>query len=127
MAERIFLSVAEVLAIHHLQIEEYGGAQGIRDHGLLESAVFRPQTGYYNDVREEAAALMESLANNHPFLDGNKRTAFASVHTFLLVNGYDLNVESLSAYRFISDALAKRKFRFGLILDWLNAHVANLS
>ena len=81
MAKRIFLSVAEVLAIHHLQIEEYGGSHGIRDRGLLESAVFRPQIGYYNDIREEAAALMESLANNHPFLDGNKRTAFASVHT----------------------------------------------
>src|SRR5215470_710403 len=101
MAERIFLSVAEVLAIHHLQIEEYGGSHGLRDRGLLESAVFRPQVGYYVDIREVAAALMESLANNHPFLDGNKRTAFASVHTVLLVNGYDLDVDSSSVFRFI--------------------------
>src|SRR5947208_9963636 len=85
---RTYLTVAEVLAIHHLQIEEYGGVHGIRDNGLLESAVFRPQIGYYNNIQEEAAALLESLSNNHPFLDGNKRTAFASVHTFLLVNGY---------------------------------------
>lgn len=127
MAKRIFLSVAEVLAIHHLQIEEYGGSHGIRDRGLLESAVFRPQIGYYNDIREEAAALMESLANNHPFLDGNKRTAFASVHTFLLVNGYDLDVDALSAYRFVSSALADREFRFGLILDWLKMRVVALS
>ena len=127
MAKRIFLSVAEVLAIHHLQIEEYGGSHGIRDRGLLESAVFRPQIGYYSDIREEAAALMESLANNHPFLDGNKRTAFASVHTFLLVNGYDLDVDAVGAYRFVSSALADREFRFGLILDWLKMHVVALS
>ncbi len=123
MAERIYLSVAEVLAIHHLQIEEYGGVHGVRDNGLLESAVFRPQSGYYNDIQEEAAALMESLANNHPFLDGNKRTAFASVHTFLLINGHDLKVEPLSAYRFISRALANNEFRFSLIVAWLMKHV----
>jgi|SRR5438552_18735671 len=122
MAERIYLTVAEVLAIHHLQIEEYGGVHGIRDNGLLESAVFRPQIGYYNNIQEEAAALLESLSNNHPFLDGNKRTAFASVHTFLLVNGYDLRVDSSNAYKFISGALGKNEFRFSLILAWLMKH-----
>ncbi len=127
MAERIFLTVAEVLAIHHLQVEEYGGAQGIRDSGLLESAVFRPQIGYYQNIQEEAAALMESLANNHPFLDGNKRVAFASAHTFLLVNGYDLQVEPLRASKFMFDAIAKGEFRFGVILKWLNAHLVKLA
>lgn len=78
MAERVCLTVGEVLQIHHQQIEDYGGACGVRDKGLLESAVFRPQVGYYNTIAEEAAALMESLANNHPFLDGNKRIAFAA-------------------------------------------------
>src|SRR5438105_2010446 len=72
MAQRVYLTVAEVLAIHHRQIETYGGSHGLRDIGALEAAVFRPQTGYYNNLAEEAAALMESLANNHPFLDGNK-------------------------------------------------------
>jgi death-on-curing protein len=127
MRERVFLSVAEVLAIHHLQIEEYGGAHGVRDLGLLESAVFRPQTGYYNSIQEEAAALMESLANNHPFLDGNKRAAFASAHTFLLVNGHDLRVEPLRASKFMFDAIAKGEFRFGLILKWLNDQVVKLT
>ena len=127
MPARVFLTVAEVLAIHHLQIEEYGGVQGIRDLGLLESAVFRPQTGYYNDIQEEAAALMESLANNHPFLDGNKRVAFASVHTFLLVNGYDLQAEPLRASKFMFEAIAKGEFRFGVILKWLNAHMVKLA
>jgi death on curing protein len=126
MAERVYLTVAEVLAIHHLQIEEYGGAHGIRDDGLLESAIFRPQIGYYNNIQEEAAAIMESLANNHPFLDGNKRTAFASVHTFLLVNGYDLKVDSLSAYKFVSGAIAKGEFRFSPILNWLTARIVQL-
>src|ERR1700731_161047 len=54
MAERVYLTVAEVIAIHHHQIEEYGGMHGLRDQGALESAVFRPQTGYYNDISEEA-------------------------------------------------------------------------
>ena len=87
MSERTYLTIAEVLTIHQRQIDEYGGAHGIRDSQLLESAVFRPQTGYYNSAAEEAAALMESLANNHPFLDGNKRVAFAAEQTFLLING----------------------------------------
>ena len=80
MAERIYLTVGEVLQIHRELIENYGGAQGIRHQALLESAVFRPQVGYYNTIAEEAAALMESLANNLPFLDGNKRVAFAAAH-----------------------------------------------
>ena len=126
MAERIYLTVAEVLQMHHQQIEEYGGAHGLRDKGLLESAVFRPQIGYYNSLAEEAAALMESLANNHPFLDGNKRIAFAATHTFLLVNGYDLEVGPLEAADFILRSLEKGEFRFGPILAWINAHLRAL-
>ena len=82
MAERVYLTVAEVIAIHHHQIEEYGGARGLRDQGALEAAAFRPQTGYYNDLSEEAAALFESLVNNHAFLDGNKRVGLAAMHTW---------------------------------------------
>ena len=123
MAERIYLTVGEVLQIHHRQIESYGGAQGIRDSGLLESAVFRPQSGYYNHIAEEAAALMESLANNHPFLDGNKRVAFAAAHTFLLINGYDLAVKPMAAYEFMMRSIADGKFRFQPILEWVNKHI----
>ena len=123
MTERVYLTVAEVLAIHHNQIEEYGGGHGLRDQGALEAAVFRPQTGYYNDVAEEAAALMESLANNHPFTDGNKRVAFAAGHTFLLMNGFDLNIDPLEAYDFMIEAIAKSRFRFAVILEWLNSHI----
>ena len=123
MAERVYLTVGEVLQIHHQLIENYGGAHGLRDNGLLESAVFRPQIGYYNSIAEEAAALMESLANNHPFLDGNKRIAFAAAHTFLLVNGYDLEVRPPAAYDFMMHSIARGEFRFGPILEWINNHI----
>jgi len=123
MAERVYLTLGEILQIHHQQIDNYGGAQGIRDKGLLESAVFRPQIGYYNTIAEEAAALMESLANNHPFLDGNKRVAFAAAHTFLLVNGCDLEVKPLAAYEFMMHSIARGQFRFGPILEWINNHI----
>ena len=122
MAERVYLTVGEVLQIHHQLIESYGGAHGLRNKGLFESAVFRPQVGYYNTIAEEAAALMESLVNNHPFHDGNKRIAFAAAHTFLLVNGYDLEVRPLAAYEFMMHSIA-REFRFGPILEWINNHI----
>ena len=115
--------MGEVLQIHHQLIENYGGAHGLRNKGLLESDVFRPQIGYYNTIAEEAAALMESLANNHPFLDGNKRIAFAAAHTFLLVNGYDLEVRPLAAYEFMMHSVARAEFRFGPILEWINNHI----
>lgn len=126
MPERVYLTIAEVLAIHHQQIVEYGGIDGIRDGGLLESAIFRPQTGYYNSVAEEAAALMESLANNHPFLDGNKRVAFAAAHTFLLVNAFDLAVDSISAFEFIMRSTSSGEFRFAQILKWINGHIVEV-
>jgi death on curing protein len=123
MAERVYLTIGEVLQIHHRQIDNYGGAHGLRDKGLLESAVFRPQIGYYNMIAEEAAALFESPANHHPFLDGNKRVAFAAAHTFLLVNGCNLEVKPLVAYGFMMQSIARREFRFGPVLEWINNHI----
>jgi len=123
VTERVYLTVGEILQIHHQQIDHYGGVHGIRDRALLESAVFRPQIGYYNTIAEEAAALMESLANNHLFLDGNKRVAFAAAHTFLLVNGCDLDVQPLAAYQFIMQSISRGQFRFGPILEWINHHI----
>jgi death on curing protein len=123
MAEPVYLTVGEILQIHHQLVEEYGGIHGVRDRGLLESAVFRPQIGYYNSIAEEAAALMESLANNHSFLDGNKRVAFAAAHTFLLMNGYDLEAEPLGAYDFMMQSIAGGEFRFASILNWINEHI----
>lgn len=126
MAARVYLTVAEVLAIHHRQMETYGGSHGLRDVAALEAAVFRPQTGYYNSLAEEAAALMESLANNHPFRDDNKRVAFDASHTFLLMNGFTIEADPVETYVSMVDAIAKGRFRFPVILDWLGAHIQPL-
>ncbi len=86
---RDYLTVIDVLGLHAVLMQRYGGAMGVRDAGALEAALFRPQTGYYEDIVAEAAALMESLAINHPFVDGNKRIAFAATDVFLRINGCD--------------------------------------
>jgi death-on-curing protein len=98
-----YLTVAELLAMHADQIERYGGSHGVRDPGLLEAALYRPQTGYYADLIEEAAALWESLAaQNHAFIDGNKRTAFAATYTFLAINGARLAADAKETYDFVA-------------------------
>jgi death on curing protein len=106
------------------KIEEYGGDPGIKDKALLESAVFPPHIGYYTGVLEEAAALMDSLVNQHPFLDETKRVGFAAADTFLTVNGYDLDIEAAMAFDFVMVALSKGEFRFGTIQEWLGTHFA---
>jgi death-on-curing protein len=93
-----FLSLDEALAIHDAVIEAFGGSAGVRDLGLLESALYRPQSGYYDDLPSMAAAFFESLINNHPFVDGNKRVAFFGTDVFLRMNGYLLEVESATAH-----------------------------
>src|SRR6266705_1029148 len=107
-----YLTVAEVLAMHADQIERYGGSPGVRDYGLLEAALYRPQTGYYADLVGEAAALWESLAQNHPFIDGNKRTAFAVTYTFLIVNGARLAADARETYVFIARLYRTNQFSF---------------
>ena len=126
MAERIYITVGEALEMHKQLIAEFGGIHGLRDMGLLEAAIFRPQSGYHDDLVHEAAALMESLANNHAFLDGNKRISLAVTDTFLRVNGYFLELEFLEAYRFITEAIAKREFRVRQIREWIARHVREL-
>lgn len=124
--ETLYLTIAEVLEMHRHLIKEFGGMHGVRDAGLLASAVFRPQTGYYDDLLHQAAAMMESLANNHPFLDGNKRIAFASVDVFLRLNGYALEVDPLEAHLFITEAIAAGEFRVTAILRWLKSIVRQI-
>jgi death on curing protein len=119
-----YLTVAEVLALHADQIDRYGGSHGIRDLGLLEAALFRPQTGHYADLLEEAAALWESLSQNHPFLDGNKRTAFAATYTFLAINGGRLTAGAEETYDFVAGLYEANQFRFDKLVPWLRGHVA---
>ncbi|HEX4771753.1 MAG TPA: type II toxin-antitoxin system death-on-curing family toxin [Bryobacteraceae bacterium] len=118
-----YLTTVEVLTIHADQIERYGGSHGVRDQGLLESALYRPQTGYYTDLIEEAAALWESLAQNHPFLDGNKRTAFAVTYTFLAINGASLIADAQETYSFVFPLYEKSQFNFKELVSWLRTHV----
>ena len=119
-----YLTMAEVLAMHADQIERYGGSPGVRDHGLLEAALYRPQTGYYGDLVEEAAALWESLAQNHPFIDGNKRTAFAATYTFLTINGARLNADAAETYSFVIGLYESNEFNFERLIQRLRSHVS---
>jgi death-on-curing protein len=127
MAEYLYPTVAEAIEMHRQLIDEFGGMRGLRDRGLLEAAIYRPQNGYHDDLIHEAAALMESLANNHAFLDGNKRISLAVTDTFLRINGYYLEVEAVTAHRFITEAIGKREFRIRQIREWLSKHVQPLS
>ena len=102
-----YLTAADVLGIHAALVKRYGGADGVRDMGAVEAAVFRPQCGYYSDIIQEACALFESLMMDHPFVDGNKRTAFAACDVFLRVNGIHLRVTAEEMQR--------------IILDWIQA------
>jgi death on curing protein len=124
MAE--YLTVAEVYLMQHRLIEMFGGLHGVRDKGAVEAAVFRPQIGYYNSLEEEAAALMESLGNNHPLLDGNKRISFTATDVFLRRNGFCIEVESQEGYDFISGSMERHELRFAQILDWIRKNIRPL-
>lgn len=118
-----YLTVIEVLAIHHIMIKRYGGSHGIRDMGALEAACFRPQTGYYEDVIAEAAALMESLAINHPFIDGNKRVAFGAADLFLRINSYRIHSDSSTVYRMMLNLFETGAFEFKALEAFMRQHV----
>jgi death on curing protein len=118
-----YLTLLEVLAIHDRLLADFGGAAGIRDPGGLESALFRPQTGYYDDTVAEAAALLESLLVNHPFVDGNKRTAFAVADIFLRLNGHRIVASHRRRVRGGRGCVGGRWGRFTRLETWLRAHV----
>lgn len=118
-----YLTVIEVLTLHALLIEEFGGIDGVRDFGALESAVFRPQTGYYDDEIAEAAALFESIIQNHPFLDGNKRTAVAAADVHLRMNGLELGGDSMDHHQFIIGLMEDGELDWRSIDSWLRANV----
>jgi len=118
-----FLSVDEVLAIHDELIARFGGAPGLRDQGLLESALYRPQTGYYADIVEMAAALFESLLTNHPFVDGNKRVAFFATDVFLRLNGWKFRVGPDSAHAFLIGILSEGTADFEHLEPWIRSSI----
>lgn len=117
-----YITMVEILAMHTDLIDRYGGSHGIRDKGLLEAALFRPQAGYYADLIEEAAALWESLAQNHPFVDGNKRVAFAGTYTFLEINGMRCTADASDTFTFIAGLYSGNDFSFNRLVSWLRAN-----
>jgi death-on-curing protein len=117
-----YLTLIEALTFHADQIQRYGGDKGIRDPGALESALFRPQTGYYDDLISEAAALWESMAQNHPFIDGNKRAAFAVTDVFLKMNGLQITASPEATVSFIYSLYDSRTFNFEELATWLRSN-----
>jgi death-on-curing protein len=114
-----YVTTADALFFHRKLIERYGGAPGVRDAGALESALHRPQTGYYDTLIHEAAALLESLVQNHPFVDGNKRVAFAVVDVFLRINGHTIAADSQSIYEYFIRLLENHAFDMEHLVPWL--------
>ena len=117
--QRDYLTVADVLGMHTILMQRYGGAGGVRDPGALEAALFRPQTGYYSDIIAEAAALLESLAIIHPFVDGTKRIAFAATDVFLRINGWCLKRQPMVIHTEMLDMLEAGTFDIAHLEPWL--------
>jgi death-on-curing protein len=121
-----FLSRDEVLEIHTRVIEALGGAPGVRDLGLVESALYRPQSGYYEDLVAMAAALFESLLINRPFVDGNKRVVFFATDVFLRLNGWRLVVDAQAAYGHLTGLLESGQCDLEHLSKWIRASVAKV-
>ena len=114
-----YVTTADALFFHKQLIERYGGASGVRDVGALESALHRPQTGYYDSLIHEAAALLESLLQNHPFVVGDKRVAFAVVDVFLRINGFTIAAPSTAIYKRMIELLEEGSFDMEHLVPWL--------
>lgn len=122
----LFLTVDEVLAIHERLVQMFGGPRGVRDLGLLESALFRPRTGYYQDLASMAAALFESLLMNHPFVDGNKRVAFFATDVFLRMNGFKMAVDADAAHALLIGLLESGQCDYEHLLPWIRSSLRRL-
>lgn len=123
MKTTVYPSLSETVELHLRLIERFGGKPGVRDLGLLESALMRPQTGYYKSLSLQAAALLQSLTQNHAFLDGNKRVAFATTAIFLRLNGYKLKVDADSGEDFIINSVIKKRVDLDKIANWIEDHI----
>ncbi len=124
--EPLFLTLEEVLEIHRDEIERHGGTPGVRDNGLLESAVAAPQSGFgghylHGDVYEMAAAYIFHLAQNHPFLDGDKRVGAATALVFLAMNGIETKMTNQALVDMML-AVAKGKMDKPVIAEFFREH-----
>ncbi len=123
----LFPTLQETLELHKQLIHQFGGSAGVRDMGLLESALTRPQTGYYDTLSMQAAALLQSLCQNHCFVDGNKPVAFACTAIFLRMNGYRLSVKPDDGESFLIDHIIHRKIAIEDIATWLETGMKRIS
>ncbi len=119
-------TIDDIITIHEKLIQQYGGSQGIRDHGLLASAMHRPQSTVFGEdaypsLFDKAAAICHSFLFNHPFVDGNKRVAFAACHLTLLANGFNISLSSAEIYKFLIDVIKTHK-DVTYISAWLEKH-----
>ncbi|MBC7690523.1 MAG: type II toxin-antitoxin system death-on-curing family toxin [Methylotenera sp.] len=124
MRETLFPTFEEAVELHKMMVERFGGAPGIRDAGLLESALARPRSGYYSSLSEQAAALMHSLAMNHCFVDGNKRMAFGLTAVFLRINGFRLHVSPDEGESFLIHEVIIARKDVSEIKDWIERFLA---
>ncbi len=119
----LYPTLKKTVELHHRLIDQFGGQHGVRDMGLLQSALSRPQTGYYETLSLQASALLQSLARNHAFLDGNKRVAFAMTAIFLRMNGYRLVVDANNGESFLIDQVIMKKVELDIISQWIETHM----
>ena len=126
MTEPFWVEKEALLHLHAKSLARFGGAEGVRDNGLLDSALARPQNAFHydglGDVAELAASYAFGLAKNHPFIDGNKRMAFMAVGLFLAINGWELNAEPVEAIRAVL-ALSGGEIGEGEFAAWLRLHI----
>ena len=115
----LFPTLQETLELHDQLILRFGGSKGVRDLGLLESALVRPQTGYYDTLSMQAAALLQSLCQNHCFVDGNKRVAFAGTAIFLRMNGFRLSAKPDDGESFLVEQVIQKRVTIEAIVAWL--------
>ena len=121
-----YLYPKQVVYLHQEIVERSGGSSGVRDQGLLESAVYRPQASFggedlYSDLFSKAAALGHSIIKNHPFVDGNKRAGFEAMRLMLRLNGYDIQASVNAKFDFVL-AIAEGELKEQAIADWLKHH-----
>lgn len=122
------ISLDEVLYIHRRLIDEFGGSDGVRDEGVLLSAIARPFSGFgdtkfYPTPIEKGAAIAESIVKNHPFVDGNKRTGYALMEFILRENDFFLTADSNERYDFVIQ-IATGEIEFEAIVEWIGKHTA---
>ncbi len=125
------IHLEDAIRIHNILIDEFGGKEGIRDKKSLESALYRPYQTFskkslYPDIVDKAAALIESILLNHPFIDGNKRTGYVLMRLLLLNEGLDISASQDDKYEFVM-AIAKGEYDHNLIKDWISNKLTSIT